>query len=139
MDIKDKAKDLKISDYENQEDVNVKGRKSLIKNPIPQRPVNLEEIGEIKNKFTDGQLDKLVEMSTYNYKSDTITLGKYIDKGQSYVDTAIKNESTYFNTGDAITDTEMTKSEIWKLNEKVLDNALAAGKKLNFRINLMII
>ncbi len=67
-------------------------------------------------------------MSTYNHKSDTITLGKYNDKGQSYIDTVIKNESTYLNTGDEIGDAiekaELPDDEIWKLNEKEIDNPL---------------
>ncbi len=116
------------------------GIKYLDKEPMfPFNPEESDVVG-IKLKFQIyNDFEVNVEVSTYNSGSRTITLGKYNDKGKSYIINAIENESTYFSTVDeiwnAIDEAGFSKEEVWKLNEKVLDNAIAKGKTIEFSHN----
>lgn len=69
--------------------------------------------------------------STHNDSSDMVILGKYNNSelGQSYIDTAIEYEATYFNMSnyDEVA-AENDDDFMWSINEAFLSDQLSRGK-----------
>lgn len=71
------------------------------------------------------------ELSTHNASSNKVILGKYDNsyRGQSYIDTAVDYEATYFNMYNYDQVASETSPEfMWSINEAFLNEQAAQGK-----------
>ena len=74
-------------------------------------------------------LTEFAEQATLNPNSNTVVLGKYMKDGISYVKVAEERGATYFqvrNWGEL--SSEFGNANMWKINEKFLEQQINAGK-----------
>jgi hypothetical protein len=95
----------------------------------------------IKSKPNGEQLLKeyqsLLDSSIKNSASDTMTLGKYMEGGRSYIDYANSKVTTYFDLGDKWNQIQklykLTDDEMFDIfNVPALNDAIAKGKDFIF-------
>ncbi len=85
-------------------------------------------------KLTNLQVDNIVNQSVHNSSATSLRLGRY---EQGYIDDAIKAGDSYFSTPDDVwaSISCLDDSEIWKINQRVIDDAISQGKTIKISQN----
>lgn len=95
-----------------------------------------DDIGFRLAKFTTKEVDEFAKAATKNPDSKKIILGKYVENSPlSYDVIAKEGNYTYFNLDNWNEAFEMVgknRDEMWRVNEKFLDDQIDKGKEIFF-------
>ncbi len=83
------------------------------------------------NNITPDVYSKLAIDATKNANSNTVMLGKYNEKGISYVQEAINNKATYFQLDNwSEIAVKLGENNMWKINEAFLKQQIELDKTI---------
>ena len=99
--------------------------------------------------LTEESIEQLARLAEINAAANVVTLGSYVaNSTSSYDQTAYRAGNTFYTMGSAGWDTiknELIKNgivdnvkqneEMWKINQKFLDNQIVKGKTFEFTVN----
>ena len=101
-----------------------------------------------KGMLTENSIEQLARLAEINTAANVVTLGSYVaNSTSSYDQTAYRAGNTFYTMGSAGWDAIMDKlqelgvdsseqfNEMWKINQKFLDNQIVKGKIFEYTVN----
>ena len=98
--------------------------------------------------LTENSIEQLARLAEINTAANVVTLGSYVaNSTSSYDQTAYRAGNTFYTMGSAGWDAIMDKlqelgvdsseqfNEMWKINQKFLDNQIVKGKIFEYTVN----
>ena len=98
--------------------------------------------------LTEESIEQLARLAEINTAANVVTLGSYVaNSTSSYDQTAYRAGNTFYTMGSAGWDAIMDKlqelgvdsseqfNEMWKINQKFLDNQIVKGKIFEYTVN----
>ena len=98
--------------------------------------------------FTEQSVKDIAKLAGNNSKANTTTLGKWDPGKKSYEQVAYADKNAYYDLGNegweaaenalrnaGITDENVIRSEMWRINQQYLDDRIKAGNMFEFTTN----